>query len=155
MRERKNRWSNRVPRMTSPVFTQFTSGLIFYSWPASVYLWHTHSGVVVFYYLCIGQKDTRLCPYCYGSILGLSYSCHLTLSPRDPTSPPPPPPSSHISGSSPLLIPLYPKRPDPPPARSCAIVLSPSLFAPPSPFGAGARLGRTQVNACLAAPDSA
>ena len=59
------------------------------SCPASMSLWHAHSGVMVFHYPSIGQKDTRLYPYCSGSILGPSHSRHLTLSPHDPAPPPP------------------------------------------------------------------
>ena len=46
-------------------------------------LWYAHSGVVVFHYPSRRQKDTRRCPYCYGSILGPSYSRHLILYPRE------------------------------------------------------------------------
>ena len=72
---------------------------------ASVSLWYAHSGVVVFHYPIRGQKETRLCPYCYGSILGPSYSCHLNLSPCDPMPPPPllPPVTSPV-----LLISWFP-----------------------------------------------
>ena len=62
------------------------------SWMVSVSLWHAHSGVVVFHYPSRGQKYTRLCPYCYGSILGPSYSCHLNIAPRETTTPPLRPP---------------------------------------------------------------
>ena len=111
---------------------------IFSYWTTSVSLCHAHSGVVVFHSPSRGQRDTRLCPYCYGYILGPSYSRHLTISPHDPTPPPRPPPSSHISGPSPLLTPLHPKRPKHPPARSRALVLSPSLSTPLAPFISGA-----------------
>ena len=131
-------------------------------------IWHAHSGLVVFHYPSRGKTDTRLCPYCYSCILGLSYSLHLTLSPRDPTPPPPPPLSSHNTGYSPLVSPIYPKRPDPLPTRSRALVLSPPLVAPPAPIGAGSacpvgdseasltdRLRRAPANALLDASNSA
>ena len=57
------------------------------SWPVSVSPCNSHSGVVVFRYPIRGQRYTKLCPYCYSSILGPSKSCRHTLSPRDPTSP--------------------------------------------------------------------
>ena len=62
------------------------------SWPAYMSIWHARSGVVMFRYPSRVQKDTRLCPYCCGSVLGPYYSYQLTLSPRDLTPPPPPPP---------------------------------------------------------------
>ena len=75
-------------------------------------------------------------------------------------------PSSHISGSSTLLSPLYTKSPTLPPAWYRALVIPHSLAAPPAPLDAGdacpvggsepsltACIQRAPGNAWLAAPD--
>ena len=75
------------------IVIQFSSSS---SWTASVFLWHAHNVVVVFHYRIRVQKYTRLCPYCYDSILGPFYIFHLTIFSRNPTSLPPYSLQSHL-----------------------------------------------------------
>ena len=63
-------------------------GISSFSRTSPLSLCHDHRGEVVFNYRSRIQKNTRLCPYCCGSILGSSYIRHLTISPLDPTPPP-------------------------------------------------------------------
>ena len=78
-------------------------------------------------------RDTRLCPYDL-----FFYSRPIVVStlmfPMRPDSPP-----RHPPFTSPFYFPEFPpaKTPEPPPARSRAILLSPSLAAPPAPIGSG------------------
>ena len=102
--------------------------------PASVSLWHGHSGVAVFHYPSRGQKDTRLCTYCHGYIIGLSFICHFTIYPRDPTNAPPPPLLLPVTSPG-LLLSLFPSSlntltiPPPDPVQ----FFSPFPLPPPPP----------------------
>ena len=58
-------------------------GISSFSRTSPLSLCHDHRGEVVFNYRSRIQKNTRLCPYCCGSILGPSYSRQFPLHPRD------------------------------------------------------------------------
>ena len=103
------------------------------SWTASVSPCHVHGGVVMLHYPSRGQRDTIICPYCYGYILGPSNSCELTLSSHVSTNPPLRPPVT----SPDLLLSLVPSSLDSPTLPRpvlCACAL-PFLAAPLAPLG--------------------
>ena len=116
-----------------PHFT-FYSPSSYSPWLDSISQWNSHIGVFI-KSTNICQRDTRLCPYWVKFLFYSrnSFQINLPHATRRPPHPHRPPVTSLLSS---LDFPTA-KTSWPPPAWYRALVISPSLTAPPDPLGAG------------------